>query len=278
MRKRVRWTGLLVLVAAATLALSGGSFSEEAKAGPPVCMGTLCGGPGPPPPPPPGPPGTPVPPPPPPPTYAACSNGSDDDGDGKVDYPADPGCTDYGDPDEYNAAGTPPPPQPGQPQPSDEALNVLNPEYYAGTLSTQDNPYSVVTPGIGCAHVGDAVAYSRPGRWLWKWGVEVVFCWNGAKVTSLYSHNTQIQMNQPPWPFSIAQKWQGSANFTLAGAPGNYSTIVRADAKFEFCTFKYGCMPPQQPYVRIMLAANGSATCSTNTQPYGHPCYRVPGP
>ena len=41
-------------------------------------------------------------------TYA-CSNGKDDDGDAKVDYPADPGCSSTTDNDEYNA---PPPPAP----------------------------------------------------------------------------------------------------------------------------------------------------------------------
>ena len=41
--------------------------------------------------PPPAPPPPPSPPPPPPPA-PACSNGRDDDGDGRVDYPADPGC------------------------------------------------------------------------------------------------------------------------------------------------------------------------------------------
>jgi uncharacterized protein YkwD len=49
-----------------------------------------------------------TPPPPPPPTYA-CSNGKDDDGDGKVDYPADPGCSSTTDNDEYNAPPAPAP-------------------------------------------------------------------------------------------------------------------------------------------------------------------------
>ena len=47
----------------------------------------------------------------PPPSYA-CSNGKDDDGDGKVDYPADPGCTSPSDNDETDAAVPPPPPPP----------------------------------------------------------------------------------------------------------------------------------------------------------------------
>ncbi|MGZ8708067.1 MAG: CAP domain-containing protein [Gaiellaceae bacterium] len=53
--------------------------------------------------------GSPPPPPPPPVTYA-CSNGADDDGDGKVDYPADPGCTSSTDNEEFNASAPPPPP------------------------------------------------------------------------------------------------------------------------------------------------------------------------
>ena len=44
------------------------------------------------------------------PSYA-CSNGADDDSDGKVDYPADPGCTSTTDNDEYNAPAPPPPPR-----------------------------------------------------------------------------------------------------------------------------------------------------------------------
>jgi hypothetical protein len=42
-----------------------------------------------------------IPPPtPPPPPLAACENGKDDDGDGKIDFPADPGCTSKADQDE----------------------------------------------------------------------------------------------------------------------------------------------------------------------------------
>ena len=44
-----------------------------------------------------------------PPPTSACSNGLDDDGDGKVDYPADPGCSSSTDTNEYNAPPRPPP-------------------------------------------------------------------------------------------------------------------------------------------------------------------------
>ena len=76
-------------------------------------FGTSAGDSGTPPsPPPPAP--EPPPPPPAPPSYA-CSNNADDDGDGKVDYPADPGCTSSSDDDEYNAETQPPAPSPPPP-------------------------------------------------------------------------------------------------------------------------------------------------------------------
>jgi hypothetical protein len=49
------------------------------------------------------------PPPAPPPAPEACGDGQDNDADGKVDYPNDPGCTSLSDTDEYNAAAPPPP-------------------------------------------------------------------------------------------------------------------------------------------------------------------------
>jgi hypothetical protein len=46
-----------------------------------------------------------------------CSNGFDDDSDGKVDYPADSGCTSKTDKSEYNAVRSIPPPPPPPPPP-----------------------------------------------------------------------------------------------------------------------------------------------------------------
>ena len=44
------------------------------------------------------------------PYHPDCSDNRDNDGDGKVDYPADPGCTGYHDEDETDPAPPPPPP------------------------------------------------------------------------------------------------------------------------------------------------------------------------
>jgi hypothetical protein len=46
-----------------------------------------------------------------------CSNGFDDDSDGKTDYPADSGCTSKTDKSEYNAVDSIPPPPPPPPPP-----------------------------------------------------------------------------------------------------------------------------------------------------------------
>jgi hypothetical protein len=43
---------------------------------------------------------------PPPPPVAACGDGKDNDGDGLIDYPADPGCTSTGDTDETNTTSS----------------------------------------------------------------------------------------------------------------------------------------------------------------------------
>ena len=54
--------------------------------------------------------------PPPPPPAAACADGQDNDGDGKIDFPADPGCASSTDGDETDAPPPLPPPPPlGEP-------------------------------------------------------------------------------------------------------------------------------------------------------------------
>ncbi|MDO8424028.1 MAG: hypothetical protein Q7S54_00265 [bacterium] len=49
--------------------------------------------------------------PPPPPPVSQCANGIDDDGDGKTDYPLDPGCSNNSDGSETDAPPPPPPPE-----------------------------------------------------------------------------------------------------------------------------------------------------------------------
>jgi len=53
-----------------------------------------------------------------------CSDGTDNDTDGLIDYPNDPGCTNAADDDEYNA---PPPPPPPPPPPADPGPPISPP-------------------------------------------------------------------------------------------------------------------------------------------------------
>ncbi len=92
--------------------------------------------------------GTAPPPPPPPPPSYACSNGSDDDGDGKLDYPADPGCTGTTDNDEYNAPAPPPPPSYACSNGSDDDGDgkVDYPADPGCTGTTDNNEYNAPAP------------------------------------------------------------------------------------------------------------------------------------
>ena len=130
-------------------------------------------------PPPPPPEEPPPPPPPPPPGYAQCSDGQDNDGDGKWDYPADPGCTDNSDNDEYNA----PPPSvyacsdgadndadakvdmadPGCTGPTDNDEWNLAPVAAAcgdGTDNDGDGKIDLADPG--CVNTADTDEYNAP--------------------------------------------------------------------------------------------------------------------
>src|SRR6185295_499168 len=65
--------------------------------------------------------------PPPPPPAAACADGQDNDGDGKIDFPADPGCASSTDGDETDA---PPPLPPPPPPPRDEPAAIAGQGYH----------------------------------------------------------------------------------------------------------------------------------------------------
>jgi len=81
----------------------------------------------------------------PPPSYA-CSNGQDDDGDGKVDYPSDPGCASSTDNDEFNSATPSPPPGALTAFPSTLTINTGTP-LAGGTasLAADDGMYFKVS-------------------------------------------------------------------------------------------------------------------------------------
>lgn len=80
---------------------------------------------------------------------AECENGLDDDADGKTDYPADPGCTGAADDDETDPAPPPPPPPAGEVAPARATTVDCNGGSYAATSVKNDTRY------IDCAFSGD---------------------------------------------------------------------------------------------------------------------------
>src|SRR5438105_11883532 len=83
--RRCTTLGLLALgVAVAVLAVAGGASADQPPP-PGICLDVCL-----------------------PPTQ--CADLRDNDGDGKVDYPADPGCSSYSDNDETDSVQPPPPP------------------------------------------------------------------------------------------------------------------------------------------------------------------------
>ena len=86
----------------------------------------------------------------PPPPPAVCSDGQDNDGDGTVDHPADPGCSGPDDGDETDPVTTPPPPAGAVPTPADYGFpdcfagrTVVRP-FASGTVRT--SKYQVKAP------------------------------------------------------------------------------------------------------------------------------------
>ena len=101
------------------------------------------------------------PPPPPPPPAAACADGVDNDGDGRVDYPADPGCSSPSDNDESNTA---PPPAPACSDTRDnDADGRIDYPADTGCSSSSDNDESnpAPPPAPACSDTRDNDADAR---------------------------------------------------------------------------------------------------------------------
>ena len=95
--------------------------------------------------------------PPPPPSYQ-CNDGIDNDGDGMIDYPDDPGCDSSTDDDEYNA---PPPPPSGE-------IEVFSDSFESGLSNwTQDrqNDWFVSTQrAVDGSHSAEIDGWTRNGQ------------------------------------------------------------------------------------------------------------------
>ena len=147
--------------------------------------------------------------------------------------------------------------------------------YYQGSqVQTETYPERFLLVSTGCARVGDGLGWKSLVRSReWTLALRVSFCWNGNKITKLWAREVVATTNRLPFPLYYVQAWESSFNLQ-AGEEGYASTVVRVDASFKLCAFKYGCMAPHQPWIRVALSRGGSAICTTSQEPTAHNCAR----
>jgi List-Bact-rpt repeat protein len=107
-----------------------------------------------------------LPPPPPPPPAAQCSDGIDNDGDGLIDYPSDPGCTGALDNDETESPPGPSPPAPPPPPPAPPPI-----ERRIGVTVSVSGQGFIVGAAIRC---GGAAGTLLDCEGLFPWGARIV--------------------------------------------------------------------------------------------------------
>lgn len=156
-----------------------------------------------------------------------------------------------------------------------------DPLYYEGAEAQEydDSAYRVLSIARkSCGAVGDGVKFAHPvtGRIHWLYGLKVRFCWDGKKVTELYSHEEIVDIRGTPFPFNIAQGWVFAPVGFERGSAGYYSTVVRLQGEFRFCTARWlACTFIRQPWIRIELFASGVAMCTTSYNRASHTCARL---
>jgi hypothetical protein len=141
-------------------------------------------------------------------------------------------------------------------------------------VQTETFPDRFLLVSNGCARAGDGLGWKSLVRSReWTLALRVSFCWNEKKITKLWAREVVATTNRLPFPLYYVQAWESSFNLQ-AGEEGYASTVVRVDATFKLCAFKYGCLAPHQPWIRIALSRGGAAICTTSQEPTAHNCAR----
>jgi hypothetical protein len=141
-------------------------------------------------------------------------------------------------------------------------------------VQTETFPERFLLVSNGCARVGDGLGWKSLVRSReWTLALRVSFCWNEKKITKLWAREVVAATNRLPFPLYYVQGWESSFNLQ-AGEEGYASTVLRVDASFKLCAFKYGCLAPHQPWIRIALSRGGAAICTTSQEPTAHNCAR----
>ncbi|MFN2468831.1 MAG: hypothetical protein ABR521_11955 [Gaiellaceae bacterium] len=231
-----------------------------------------------------------------------CEDGLDNDGDGKVDYPSDPGC--YGHTDNEEDDGwepQPPPPPTAKPQCSDGADNdrdgLSDRDDFTGCTSTSDNDegnddylqpsahgeqYYEVATGAG---TGNSTNPCRPGSYgkkvgarrhrsgpvgsFWEMFQYVHFCYNPRTPAVTQILEWLYWWKTPGFPISVAYKV--STAWTTLRRP-------TAGARYTSATVQgHVTVAPRpkpnlvifddRPLVRFELYGDGSVRCGSDLGP-----------
>lgn len=236
-------------------------------------------------------------------TPAHCEDLKDNDRDGRVDYPADPGCSSYDDNDEADVVAPPPPPPPGPgyPQCSDGADNdgdgLVDAYDFTGCTSSfddneGDDVYALVdptSPGFGygeieaamidggtaldpngqlakCSYVGTKRRHKAPIGTVWTMNMMLRFCWNGSVVTRIDQWQVWEENNLDWFPANLVYsvKWRTGARY--AGSVGVAQTSVFAQDEVEVCVVRIPKCIGWRPWIRFYLHGNGAAHCETDAE------------
>ena len=239
----------------AVLAVAAATFASESSAL--TCMGVPpgaatvdCGGVRPPAPPPSEPVPGPVPAPPP---HAACSDGIDNDGDAMTDYPNDPGCSDYGDPDESGGAAPPPP------IPPSELNHGLEPGPFEWLDSVQTSPFYDAAGALQrCKFQRWRVHFDQFGasflRVVTMEGhFRVCYRLYGGGIVSWSDVRGDAVATQTPWT------WKGSDPGYPYGVLLNpHAVQFHYRGTAQFCITRLGCGPEKHPYVIVTFYDNNT--------------------
>jgi hypothetical protein len=148
--------------------------------------------------------------------------------------------------------------------------------YFDGVSGEGDWVGEAASLASRCARVGDGVKHQRPGRVHWRFNFRVRFCWSGTKVTDVWDHDREALVTPLPWPASLVQGWTYQPSELATATAGYAITTAYGRGVFEFCTWKQACLSRREPWVRITLRGDGSASCESSVRVASHPCFRGP--
>ena len=117
----------------------------------------------------------------------------------------------------------------------------------------------------GCADVGAAILKRNAVTQIWRFTHTLAFCWNGARVTSVWNRIAFGEILTPSWSRTV-YPWEWSIVADSPPMSSFASTTSFVKARFKMCgTFQFGpfCVA-DEPWFRFDLRGDGSAVCNTS--------------